>query len=61
MIYMTLSIPDALSVDSGFESLDQVLFTLGMPTGTLTPRMAIYEGVTFSDFAFRLDAPVINT
>ncbi len=58
MIYVTPQNPyDALSVESGFLSLSEVVAALGAPTGTLTTRMAVYNDAVFSDFPFRLNTP----
>ena len=55
-IYVTpLKPSDALSVDSGFESLAEVVETLGTPEKMPTPRMVFYSDAVFSNFAFRLD------
>lgn len=60
-IYVTARKPDdALSIDSGFESIQQVVDVLGVPESLPTPRMVFYPDAVFSDFAFRIDAPDFN-
>lgn len=55
--------PTAASVDSGFETLDQVVEAMGPPTISY-PAMVIYgegeERVVFSRAVFRIDGPGIN-
>lgn len=43
------------SIDSGFESLDQVMKTLGCDYRTKSNRTVVYEGIVFSDFIFSID------
>ena len=64
MIYATPFDPVTLealgqSTNSGFESLEQVKEMLG-PPNTDNKRSLIYDGIAYSDFAFRIDEPGIS-
>lgn len=63
-IYMTAFDPSTkqcttTSIDSGFENFEDVIATMGVNYIEKTPRYIVYEGLTYSDFLFRID-PTLN-